>query len=92
MLVKDWMTSPVITATPETDTTNALRTMYIHKIHRLPVVDERSRLVGIVTQRDLLEKSTAATPIGEIMTQSPYTTQPDVPATQVAGMPASSTR
>lgn len=86
MLVRDRMTSPVITATPETEKTAALRTMYVHKIHRLPVVDERKRIVGIVTQRDLLEKGTAATPLGEIMTQSPYTTQPDIPITHVAAL------
>jgi acetoin utilization protein AcuB len=86
MLVKDRMTSPVITATPETETTAALRTMYTHKIHRLPVVDDRKTLVGIVTQRDLLEKGTAATLLGEIMIQGPYTTQPNVPITHAAAL------
>lgn len=86
MLVRERMKSPVITATPETETTTALRTMLIHKIHRLPVVDQGGRLVGIVTQRDLLEKGAAATPLNEIMTQSPYTTQPSVPIAQVAAL------
>ncbi len=86
MLVKDRMTSPVITATPETQTTAALREMYVHRIHRLPVVDDRMRLVGIVTQRDLLEKGTASTPLEEIMTREPYTTQPTVPITQAAAL------
>jgi len=55
MLVMSRMSSPVITTTPTTETTAALRMMYVHRIHRLPVVDERGKLVGIVTQRDLVE-------------------------------------
>jgi acetoin utilization protein AcuB len=78
MLVRDVMSAPAIMATPDTETTTALRSMYIHKIHRLPVVNGRGKLVGIVTQRDLLQKGTAITPIGEIMTVDPHTTSPEV--------------
>src|SRR5579884_2521572 len=86
MLVRDRMTSPAITVSPETDKTTALRTMYVHKIHRLPVVDEHGRLVGIVTQRDLLERGSAATPLRDIMTPGPYTTAPDVPIVRAAAL------
>lgn len=86
MLVRDRMTSPVITATPETEATAALRTMLVQRIHRLPVINDQQKLVGIVTQRDLVEKATATTRLDEVMTQSPYTTQPDVPITQVAAL------
>ncbi len=41
------MTTPVITATPEEETTAALRRMYAHKIRRLPVVDAQGKLLGI---------------------------------------------
>ncbi len=84
MVVKDCMSAPAITATPDTETTMALRTMYIHKIHRLPVVDARGKLVGIVTQRDLLQKGKATTPIGQIMTADPYTTSPEVSIVHIA--------
>lgn len=86
MLVKDRMTSPAIAVTPETETTPALRMMYVRKIRRLPIVDDRGLLVGIVTQRDLLEKGQATTPVGQIMTPSPYTTSPDVPIVQAAAL------
>jgi len=84
MIVKDRMSSPAITAPPSTDTTTALRTMYTRKIHRLPVVDDRGRLIGIVTQRDLLEKSKGSAPISEVMRANPYTTTPEVSLIQVA--------
>ena len=74
MTVKDRMSSPAVTATPATRTKEALQTMYVRKIRRMPVVDDQGRLVGIVTQRDLFEKSKADTPVGTVMTRDPYTT------------------
>lgn len=84
MLVRDRMTSPAITAKPETDTSAALKTMYVHKIRRLPIVDERGVLVGIVTQRTLYERGKATTPVRDLMTATPYTTAPDVPIVEAA--------
>jgi acetoin utilization protein AcuB len=84
MLVRDRMTSPVITTTPETDTSAALKTMYVHKVRRLPVVDERGTLVGIVTQRVLYERGKAATPVRDLMTPAPYTTDPETPIVEAA--------
>ncbi|MFR0354707.1 CBS domain-containing protein [Streptomyces sediminimaris] len=48
------MTRPVLTATPEEYVTEAARTMWEHRVERLPVVDDEGRLVGIVTRGDLL--------------------------------------
>jgi acetoin utilization protein AcuB len=84
MTVKDRMSRPAVTATTTTKTKDALQTMYVRKIRRLPVVDERGKLVGIVTQRDLFQKGKATTPIGEIMTSDPYSTSPEVSIVQAA--------
>ena len=73
LTVKDRMSSPAVTATPATRTKDALQTMYIRKIRRMPVVDDQGKLVGIVTQRDLFEKGQADTPVGAIMSRDPYT-------------------
>jgi len=70
MTVKNRMSSPAVTATPATRTKDALQTMYVRKISRMPVVDDQGKLVGIVTQRDLLEKRKADTPVGTIMTRT----------------------
>jgi len=56
MLVKDKMSKPVITITPETSVQEALQIMREKKIRRLPVM-EGKKLVGIVTERDLLYAS-----------------------------------
>jgi acetoin utilization protein AcuB len=84
MTVKDLMSSPAVTATPTTRTKDALQTMYVRRIRRLPIIDEQGTLLGIVTQRDLFEKGKAETPVGAIMTRNPYTTAPDVPSVHAA--------
>lgn len=57
MLVKDRMTSNPITIPPETPIPEALRLMKERNIRRLPVVDRRDNLVGIVSDSDLLYAS-----------------------------------
>lgn len=57
MLVKERMTQPVITALPEMPIQEALNLMREKGIRRLPVVSDRGRLVGIVSDRDLLHAS-----------------------------------
>lgn len=57
MLVKDRMTSDLITTTTEMPVSDALSLMHEHNIRRLPVVDKRGTLVGIVSEKDLLYAS-----------------------------------
>jgi acetoin utilization protein AcuB len=57
MLVKERMTQPVITALPEMPIQEALNLMREKGIRRLPVVNDRGQLVGIVSDRDLLHAS-----------------------------------
>jgi CBS domain-containing membrane protein len=52
--VESVMTSPVRTLSPETSLIRALSAMLAGGIHRLPVVDSKGAVVGLVTQRDLL--------------------------------------
>ena len=57
MLVRELMTPNPITAHPETSVPDALRLMRERKVRRLPVVDGHGRLVGIVSDKDLLYAS-----------------------------------
>ncbi|MEW6352094.1 MAG: CBS and ACT domain-containing protein [Thermodesulfobacteriota bacterium] len=52
MLVKDWMSTNVITVNVNDNMQQAISLMTDHKISMLPVLDE-GKLVGIVTDRDL---------------------------------------
>ncbi|PKN97827.1 MAG: hypothetical protein CVU42_14785 [Chloroflexi bacterium HGW-Chloroflexi-4] len=54
MLVKERMTSPVLTITPDVSIQDALARMHHDKVRRYPVVDKHGKLIGIVTEGDLL--------------------------------------
>ncbi len=92
MLVKDWMSKKVITVDPETALPDAHRLMKINHIRRLPVVDKKEKLLGIVTIGDIREASPSdATTlsvwelhyllskltVGKIMTPDPITVRRD---------------
>jgi acetoin utilization protein AcuB len=57
MLVGERMSHPAITISPDTPMQEALRMMRMENIRRLPVVGSRGRLVGIVSETDLLHAS-----------------------------------
>jgi len=57
MLVGERMSKPVITIRPETSLPEALDLMHKEHIRRLPVINQRGDLVGIVTEADLLKAS-----------------------------------
>ncbi len=88
MLLKEWMTKDVITVSPQTSMMKAGKLLREHKFRRLPVVDERGCLVGIVTDRDIKDASPSKATaldvhelnyllseiaIADIMTQHPVT-------------------
>ena len=54
MFVRDRMSAPPVTVTPDTSFQDALKLMRDGHFRRLPVVDDAGKLVGIVSERDLL--------------------------------------
>jgi acetoin utilization protein AcuB len=54
MLVHERMSRNPITVTPDTTVPNALRLMKEKKVRRFPVVNAQGKLVGIVSDKDLL--------------------------------------
>jgi len=53
MPVRAVASEDLITLHPDDDLSDALSLMASHQVRRLPVVDEDSRLVGIVAQADI---------------------------------------
>lgn len=105
MLVRDRMTLNPITVTPEVSVTDALRLMTDKKIRRLPVLDPRGHLVGIVSDRDLLQASPspatslaiweihellAKLTVDKVMTREVITVQEDTPLEEAARIMADS--
>ncbi|MFI8091318.1 CBS domain-containing protein [Streptomyces sp. NPDC086080] len=54
LTAEELMTSPAVAARPHWSVVEAARTMARHHVKTLPVVDDRGRLVGIVSRSDLL--------------------------------------
>lgn len=52
--VREVMTEKVTTISPHTDVADAARIIYEHKIGGLPVIDDERRVVGIITEMDIL--------------------------------------
>jgi CBS domain-containing protein len=53
MPVREVASRELVTIGPEEDLSEALKLMASHQVRRIPVVDEDSRLVGIVAQADI---------------------------------------
>ncbi len=92
MFVKDRMSRPVITVTPDISIVDALDIMRRERIRRMPVVDKHGRLVGIVTEKDILNASPSSATslsvweinyliskitVGEVMTKDVITVDED---------------
>ena len=101
MIVRDYMSAPVITIQSDTPLPDAIRVLHDHKIRRLPVLDVRGRLVGIVSERDLLHASPSPATslsiwevnyllnklqVDELMTKDVITVKADAPLEEAANL------
>lgn len=90
MKARDVMSSPVITLRPDTPVMAASALLASHGFTAAPVVDERRRVIGIVTEADLVRdqippegwppeavRDRSGTPVGEVMTGSPTSMSPE---------------
>jgi acetoin utilization protein AcuB len=99
MFVRDRMSSPAVTIRANTPFQDALKLMRDRQFRRLPVVSKNGKLVGIVSERDLLHAAPSpATSLSiwevhyllakihakEIMTKDVITTTPDTPVEDAA--------
>jgi CBS domain-containing protein len=50
---RECMSSPVFTVTPETEVESCCQILEQHQVRRLPVVDERGNLCGMIAQADI---------------------------------------
>ena len=61
VLVRDVMTTPVVTVPPDASYRDVVQTLLDHHVTGAPVVDDDQRMLGIVTQADLLAKEAYGT-------------------------------
>jgi CBS domain-containing protein len=93
MRTRDVMSSPVVSVPPDAPLKEVAATLVEHGINAVPVVDARDRLIGIVSEADLLSLETGlarrpapARPrtAGEVMRQAVYTLTGDSDAEAAA--------
>jgi len=91
VLVRDHMSTDLITLDPEMDILRAAHTLIRNNISGAPVVDKTGRLVGLLTERDfmrvVMQSEYHAMPGGlvkEFMSGNPQTVAPDESILRVA--------
>lgn len=57
MLVRNWMTEDVIFVSPDTSLLKIGKIMHDHKIRRVPVLDDKKKVIGIISDRDVRDAS-----------------------------------
>jgi len=60
MLVKDVMTKKVVSVTPDAGIAEIAQLLLKHHISGVPVIDEEERLVGVVSEGDLMRRISSA--------------------------------
>ena len=82
MNVKEVMTKAVRTCTPETNLAEAARSMWMGNCGVLPVIDDRSEVAGMITDRDICiatgcrRRDPATILVGEVVTKQAYACSP----------------
>jgi CBS domain-containing protein len=89
MILRDVMTTDVMTVAPDDTVTSAARSMTERHIGSACVVGESGDLLGIITERDVLRAAASgedlrAQSVSEWMTSEVVTTGPEEPPSQVA--------
>jgi acetoin utilization protein AcuB len=99
MLVGERMTHPVITVRPDAPIMDAYELMQKEKIRRLPVVDNKGALIGMLSEREILHASPSQATslsmwelnylmsrvtVNEIMTSGVITVDEDTPLEEAA--------
>jgi len=91
VLVRDHMSTRLVTLDPDMDILRAVHTLIRNNISGAPVVDENGRLVGILTERDCMRIAMQAGyhdmpggPVRKFMSENPQSVSPEESILNVA--------
>lgn len=82
VLARDIMTTDVVTVTPDTPVERVARLLAEHRITGMPVVDDEGRVIGIVSEYDLISKRGRTAE--DVMSREVISVSEDVSAEAVA--------
>jgi len=92
LLVSDVMSTPPVVISPVSSVKEAAKTMVDRRIGSLLVVDNRGRLIGILTKTDIVREVVAKglnpseVKVGDIMTRNPYYVMSDATLKEAASL------
>ncbi len=91
--VRDYMSTNLITFTPDMEVMRAINELVKHRISGAPVVGKDGSVVGMLSERDCLnvgliaaQESCVAGPVSQFMTAKVVSVDPDTNLTQLASM------
>lgn len=87
VIARDIMTRKVISVHPGASVQEAAQLLYSNRISGLPVVDDLSRIIGIVTEADIISKvDREGLSAGDIMSREIIAVDEETPVNEIASM------
>lgn len=82
--VSDLMSTALVTVKASDNLLSARAEMEVGVIRHLPVVDDRHRLVGVISDRDIIHLRGTNKHVADVMTRDVITVRPEAPAATAA--------
>lgn len=84
MIARDIMTTNVITVGEDLKISEVCKVLTEKRVSGVPVVSKEGKLLGVVTERDLLLHNPLVTSVKDIMTKQVVTVTEDTPAEEIS--------
>lgn len=87
MIARDIMTSKVCTIRPEASVQEIAQLLYRERISGAPVVDADGRIIGIITEADIISKvNREGLSVGDIMSHEVISVEEETPVNEIAAL------
>jgi CBS domain-containing protein len=83
---KEIMVRQVVSTRPSSTVEEVTRVLYHHGISGLPVCDDEHCVIGIVTEADILGRTTGQDTVADIMKSPVFTVAEDTPLQEIAAL------
>ena len=77
MTAKEIMTKQVVSSRPSCKVEEVTRVLYHHGISGMPVLDDEKRVIGMVTEADILDRKTGQDTVQDVMSAPAHTVSED---------------
>ena len=81
---RDIMTKEVVSTRPSCKVEEVTRVLYFHGVSGLPVLNEEKRVLGMITEADILGRKTGQDTVVDIMSSPAYTVSEETPLEEIA--------